>query len=704
MNLKTTIISPWILLLLLFHFVSCNGQTEKAMENSHTYTNRLINSASPYLLQHAHNPVDWHPWGEEALQKAKEEDKLLIISVGYAACHWCHVMEHESFEDTTVANLMNKHFISIKVDREERPDIDQIYMNAAYMTVGKGGWPLNAIALPDGRPLFAATYFPKKDWLRMLNFFIKKKTETPDELLDAASKMTEGMQQFDLAKLELNKSSWEPAIMDAVTDELLSKMDLRKGGLKEAPKFPMPSIHRYLLRDFYLNENEESLEALNVSLKEMAYGGIYDHLRGGFARYSTDAIWKVPHFEKMLYDNSQIVSLYSEAYQLSKDPLYKKVVYESLAFVEAELLDESGGFYSSLDADSEGEEGKFYVWTEEEIDELLGEDAAYFKALYNVKTKGNWEGKNILYITNPLSEVAASFSMNESDFANNIEASKKKLLAERNKRERPGLDDKVLCSWNALMLMGYLDAYRVFGDENFFDKALKNAHFLKEHMIRKDGGVDRSYKDGKSSINGFADDYSFLIEAFVAMYQATFDENWLFEAEKLMEYSLEHFYDEQTAMFYYTSDLDDKLITRTKEIADGFIPGANSSLAKGLFFLGTYLYKEDYLEKSRQMLSNMEEQMKQEPAFHSNWAHLLTYFTHPPYEVAIVGEDWKKLRREMDANFLPNVLYLGGNSEGKLELLKFKLVPDETFIYVCQDKSCKFPVQESGAALKLIDK
>ncbi|MEM6806640.1 MAG: thioredoxin domain-containing protein, partial [Bacteroidota bacterium] len=667
MNSRQGFIYPLIFLFCTVYVSACHSQTGKAVKGKAVHTNRLINSTSPYLLQHAYNPVDWFPWGEEALQKAKEEGKLLIISVGYAACHWCHVMEHESFEDSTVANLMNEHFVSIKVDREERPDIDQIYMNAAYLTAGKGGWPLNAIALPDGRPLFAATYFPKKDWLRMLNFFIKKKSETPEELEDAARKMTEGIQEINLAEMQLSKNEWEIEVLNKTADQLLSAMDVKKGGLKEAPKFPMPSMHRFLLRHHFLSEDPKSLEAVTTTLDEMAKGGIYDQVGGGFARYSTDAIWKVPHFEKMLYDNSQLVSLYSEAYQLTKNPEYKRIVFESLEFIQRELTDPSGGFYSSLDADSEGEEGKFYVWTQEEIEQILGEEAKYILELYNVKAEGNWEGHNILYKSKSNKDVALSFDLSDSQFEKILQRAKKKLLKAREERVRPGLDDKVLTSWNALMIMGYLDAYRAFGEEAFLEVALKNAAFLKKNMLRKDGGLNRSYKDGKSSINGFSDDYSFLIEAFVSLYQSTFEEAWLFEAEKLMEYCLTHFYDEKTGMFYYTSDLDKALITRTREISDNVIPGANSSLAKGLFYLGTYLYREDYLGKARQMLSNVEEQILSQPAYHSNWAWLLSHLTHPPYEVAIVGENWKELRQGMDQNFLPHVFYLGGKKEGKLK-------------------------------------
>ena len=693
------------LFLLILPFQACNSQTKKGTKDqatAHKYTNQLINSSSPYLLQHAHNPVNWYPWGEEALKKAKEEDKLLIISVGYAACHWCHVMEHESFEDTAVARLMNEHFVSIKVDREERPDIDQIYMNAAQMTSGRGGWPLNAIAMPDGRPLFGATYFPKEGWLKMLNYFIQLRENEPEKLEEAATQLTEGIQQMDFTEINPHKTSFQAEILPSLGQTLLKSMDLRKGGLSKAPKFPMPAIHQWLLRNYALTGDETMLQAATVSLDEMAAGGIYDQIGGGFARYSTDAIWKVPHFEKMLYDNAQLVSLYSEAYLLTGEERYKEVVYETLAFIEREMSSNEGGFYSSLDADSEGEEGKFYVWSAQEIELALGEDADCFKDYFNVAEEGNWEGKNILFRTLALDEVARKHNLSSNELKDRLEKSKKKLLAIRSTRIRPGLDDKILTAWNALMLKGYADAYRAFGEQKYLDKALANAVFLKKNMRRKDGGLNRNFKDGKSSINAFSDDYGFTIEAFITLYQLTFDENWLFEAQELMEYALQHFFDEKTGMFFYTSDEDAALITRTKEVADKVIPAANSSLAKGLYLLGTYLYQEDYLAKSEQMLNNVFADLSEQPAYYTNWAMLLNWFTHKPYEVAIVGENCEALRTQLNSHFLPNAFLLGGKSEGKLELLKNKLVKGETYIYVCQDKACKFPVQEIPEALKLM--
>ena len=691
-----------ILAMVCQFFSACKGQPQRP--DGYAHTNRLIASSSPYLLQHAHNPVDWFPWGEEALQKAKAEDKLLIISIGYSACHWCHVMEHESFEDSTVAAKMNESFVSIKVDREERPDIDQIYMNAAYLTNGRGGWPLNAIALPDGRPIFAATYFPKKDWLRVIDHFANfyQDEEKRPKLIEAAESVSEGIQNLEWSELSAEDRSFSPANLVAVYQKIIAEIDMKRGGFNKSPKFPMPNVYQFLLRYHYLNNDDEALQAVLTTLDNMADGGIYDHLGGGFSRYSVDASWKVPHFEKMLYDNGQLVSLYSEAYQITKDERYKQLVYETLGYIEREMTSAEGGFYSSLDADSEGEEGKFYVWTAHEIDSLLGGVGEVFSAYYSVSKAGNWEHSNILHITQAEEKIAEKFGLSIESLNEMIQSAKPVLLDARAKRIRPGLDDKTLTSWNALMLKGYVDAYRALGEEKYLQAALNNARFLKKNMIQSDARLNRSYKDGKSSINAFLDDYSFLIEAYVALYQATFEEEWLYEAEGLMKYTIEHFFDEKTNMFFYTSDEDKALLTRSKEVADNVIPASNSSIAKGLFYLGTYLYNDDYLRKSKQMLQNVMSSVEERASYFSNWCILLSHYTHEPFEIAIVGENFEEIRKEFDQYFLPDAFFLGGATEGGLQLLENKKVEGKTVIYVCQNKSCKLPQTDVNKALGML--
>ena len=675
------------------------------MNKDSAYTNLLIHESSPYLLQHAHNPVNWYPWGDAAMQKAKARNKMLIISIGYAACHWCHVMEHESFEDTDVAKIMNEHFICIKIDREERPDVDQVYMTAAQLITGRGGWPLNALALADGRPFYAGTYFPKNNWIQLLEYFIDLKNKNQISLQKSAEQVTAGIHAAEQVSFKETEKIFSLTGLDKQFSSMKANIDFNKGGANRAPKFPMPSVWAYLLHYNYLSKNEDALKAVTVTLDNMARGGIYDHLQGGFARYSTDANWHVPHFEKMLYDNSQLVSLYAQAYQLTKNMLYKKVVYETLAFVEHELTSPEGAFYSSLDADSEGEEGKYYVWTKAEVDKALGNDAEIFSTYYNITADGNWEhGNSILLRNETENEIAKQFDLTVTELNKMIDAAKVKLMKIREAKVKPGLDDKVLSSWNALMLQGYAKAYRVFGDEAFLNKAITNANFLLQAAIEADGEMTRNYKKGKSSINALLDDYAFTIAAFIELYQATFDEKWLMEANKITGYVLQHFFDPATKMFFYSHNQYANLIARKMEIPDNVIPSSNSEMAKNLFLLGHFLGKDDYVNIAKQMLVNVADDVQRNIYFYSNWGILQAWFTAPLYEVAILGHDFKNKRQEFDDHYLPDVIFLGGETEGKLALLENKLVAEQTTIYVCRDKSCKLPVMEVELALEQIGK
>ncbi len=669
----------------------------------HEYTNDLINETSPYLLQHAHNPVNWKPWKPEVLAQAKEEDKLIIISVGYAACHWCHVMEHESFEDSTVAAVMNEHFIPIKVDREERPDVDQIYMDACHLMNQQGGWPLNAIALPDGRPIFAGTYYKKDQWLQILDHYQKQFKNDRSTAEEMAKQVVNGIRNMDNVPKVEPVSSYRIEDLDRIFRGWESSIDYQKGGKKGAPKFPMPNNYLYLLRYQHIAPNDDALKAALITLDNMADGGIYDHVGGGFARYSVDADWHVPHFEKMLYDNGQLVSLYSEAYQLTGKELYKSVVEETLGWIAREMTSDEGGFYSSLDADSDGEEGKYYVFTREEVDSLLGDNSQLFSETYDIIGRGNWEHeKNILRKKKGFRQVAERNEIHVNDLKEILQKGKKALYAHRETRVRPGLDDKVLTGWNALMLKGYVDAYRVFNNDSYLEAALKNGHFIANNMMQEDGRLNRNYKNGSSNINAFLDDYGLTIDAFIALYQATFDEQWLLKAKSLGEYVLAHFKDEDSGMFFYTSDLDDPLLTRKLELSDNVIPGSNSVIAKAFYELGLYFYDNEYQDISRQMLSNMEQQLYRQGRFFTNWSWLMTYFVREPHEVAIIGDNFEALRKEMDQTYLPHVLLSGGREEGSLKLLKNKKIEGQTTIYVCQQKVCKFPVTDVEKALKLM--
>ena len=697
-----------IVIIYLFSLASCGQtQTNKVNMNSaeHQFTNQLIHESSPYLLQHAHNPVNWYPWGVEALEKARLENKLIIVSIGYAACHWCHVMEHESFENEEVARFMNEHFVAIKVDREERPDIDQVYMNAVQLIAGRGGWPLNCIALPDGRPIYGGTYFTSEQWIEMLTKVSDFVKEHPDKAEQQAQALTEGVQASEMILANNERADFSIKDLDNIFATWKSHLDYTQGGHKGAPKFPLPVGYQFLLHYNYLTQSEDALEAVSLTLNKMADGGIYDQIGGGFARYSVDAYWKAPHFEKMLYDNAQLVSLYSSAYQQSKDTNYKSIVNETLEFIQRELSSDEGGFYSSLDADSEGVEGKFYVWTQHELQQVLGNEADIIIDYYNVEEKGNWENsQNILFKSANDLRIANKYKITESDLTIQVSKAKKTLLNERSKRIPPALDDKIITAWNALMLKAYIDAYNVFDNEEYLDIALHTATFINTKIKLPDNRLYRNYKNGKASINAFLDDYAFTIEAFISLYQTTFDEKWLEDAKQLADYTIAHFFDDTSGMFYYTSDVDPRLIARKMEVSDNVIPASNSEMAKNLFVLGTYFYNDDYINMSRKMLSSVKQNTIQGGAYYANWDILMSWFASPPFEVAILGNEFEAKRREFNKNYLPDVFLSGGRNEGSLSLLDGKLIEGQTTIYVCQDKVCKLPVTEVKEALEQIIK
>ena len=689
---------------LLFFTISCNSQDEKnEMTEKHKYTNSLVNETSPYLLQHAHNPVDWHPWNEETLSKAQKEDKLLLISIGYSACHWCHVMEHESFEDEEVAKIMNENFICIKVDREERPDVDQIYMTAVQLMQQRGGWPLNCIALPDGRPFWGGTYFRKNEWKKQILGLANAYQNNREKVLEYAEKLSKGIQQVEMVVKNTEEENFSWKDINNMVSTWAERFDNSEGGSNGAPKFPMPNAYSFLLKYAHLSDNKEVLDHIELTLNKMAFGGIYDQIGGGFARYSTDRSWKAPHFEKMLYDNGQLVSLYSNAYLKFQNPLYKDVVFESLEFAERELLDETGAFYSALDADSEGEEGKFYVWNEEELKTLIASDFPIFKDYYNINGRGLWEhGNYILLRKESKDRIAKKYNISVSDLESKIENWKGILMKERDKRIRPGLDDKSLTSWNALMLKGYIDAYMTFGDKHHLDIAMKNANFIINTQMNQEGKLFHSYKNGRSTINAYLEDYALTISAFVRLYESTFDEKWLTYSEKLTEYAIAHFYDTKSGMFFFTSDLDPKLIARKMEINDNVIPASNSVMANCLFDLGTILDNEKYKQISVQILNNVKPEMSSYASGYSNYANLMLKQIHPYYEVAVVGKDAHLKTMELNRKYNPNKLFIGSFEESDLELLKGKYVEETTMIYVCENKVCQLPTNNVIKAIKLI--
>jgi len=694
-------------MLLLFSIIGCNSQNTTTM-STHKHTNDLIHETSPYLLQHAHNPVNWKAWNQETLDQARKENKLLLISVGYAACHWCHVMEHESFENDTVAKLMNDNFICIKVDREERPDIDQIYMDAVQLLTGRGGWPLNAVALPDGKPFWGGTYFPKDNWMGALTEIASLWQTDPEKIMGYAQNLTEGVKNKDLIALNETKRDFTYSDFNNILVNWKTFFDHDLGGYNRAPKFPMPNNYHFLLRHAVQTNDNELMDFVNTTLTKMAYGGIYDHIGGGFARYSTDTKWHIPHFEKMLYDNGQLVSLYADAYLVTKNNLYKETVYQTLEFVSRELTDETGAFYSSLDADStnekgESEEGAFYVWKEEEIKELLKNDFDLFKAYYNINSYGFWEKENYVLIRKKSDDaVAKKYKISIDELALKKKKWQLLLLEKREKRSRPGLDDKILTSWNALMLKGYIDAYRVFDEPKFLKVAQKNARFLVTKMLRQDAGLNRNYKNGQSNINAYLEDYATLIDALISLYEVTLEEKWLQNAKQLTDYALDHFLDIETKLFYFTSDEDEQLITRKMEITDNVIPASNSIMARNLFKLSHY-YTNAYYEKvSKQMLNNVFDKIEPYASGYSNWMLLLSDFAGNYYEVAISGSEALVKLKEFNKMYIPNKLIVGSKTASNLPLLQNRYDKNSTQFYICVNNACQMPTEEVDIALNQI--
>ena len=662
--------------------------------------NRLIHQTSPYLLQHAHNPVDWYPWGDEALERAQAENKLLLISIGYSACHWCHVMERESFESEATAALMNSLFVCIKVDREERPDVDQVYMNAVQLISGQGGWPLNCFALPDGRPVYGGTYFRPDQWREVLRNLAELHAKDPEKVLKYAEQLTKGVRQSEWVEAARTKAPFDMADIDAMYRPWQAHFDAVEGGMNRAPKFPLPNNYQFMLRFWKARGDATALEHVRLTLDKMAFGGIYDHLGGGFARYSTDSLWKVPHFEKMLYDNGQLLELYAEAFRATEDPLYAQVVRETAGFVSRELTSPEGVFYSALDADSEGEEGKYYVWTKEEIESILGDDFPLFRDAYHIDSVGYWEEGNYIPLRKRRdAEIAAANGLEEAEVRERLDRARAALLAVREKRIHPGLDDKTLTSWNALMSKGYIAAYEALGEAAYLEAAERNLGFLLESGRRPDGGLYRTYKAGRFSINAFLEDYAFMAEALAALYQATFREKWLKAANDLIDYAIRHFRDPVSGLFHFTSDLDKPLVARKMEIMDNVTPASNSSMARALFTVGTCYGDQCWLDMASAMINQVKDDMPGYASGYSNWGMLALNLAAPFHEVVIAGPDAERCRRELASHYLPNALIAGSPVPSALPLLKDRFPSEGTAIYVCRDRVCNLPVATVAEAL-----
>ncbi len=654
--------------------------------------NRLINATSPYLLQHAHNPVDWYEWGNEALDMAIKEDKPILVSIGYSACHWCHVMEHESFENPDIAEIMNEFFVCIKVDREERPDIDHVYMEAVQAMQQNGGWPLNVFLTPNQQPFFGGTYFPAKNWSLLLRQINQAFREKRTEINQSAESLSEHLQKSDLHRFaNEGADSFKRESLESMFQILSKRFDTTWGGIEKAPKFVMPSIWLFLLRYYAASKDEQALHMVSHTLRQLAFGGIYDQLGGGFSRYSVDAEWFAPHFEKMLYDNAQLLTLYAEAYSITKDNLFREVVFQTVAWLKREMTHPGGGFYSALDADSEGVEGKFYTWTEKEINDVLGVDSDLLMKYYECTSGGNWEeGRNIFRRDRNTENTT------ESEEIKNL---KQKLLQVRNKRILPGLDDKILTGWNAMTIQGLVDAYKAFQEPEFLALALNTISFLENHLI-EDGKVYRAFKNKHSETEGFLEDYAFLIRAYTSLYQVTFNEGWLHKASTWCEYVQLNFYDSQEGYFFISSETAEALIARKKEIFDNVIPGSNSVMARNLFTAGLLLDREDWKDLGREMVSKLYGMIESEPSYMCHWGVLLTEMIHGMSEVVISGNEALAFRHELDPYFLPFTITVGTQDKSELALLADREAkPNKTLIYICQNKTCKLPVHNPTEAL-----
>lgn len=659
--------------------------------------NKLIRESSPYLLQHAYNPVEWQAWGEEALNQAKKEDKPILLSIGYAACHWCHVMEHESFEDEEVAKVMNENYVCIKLDREERPDIDQIYMDAVQNMGLNGGWPLNMFLMPDQKPFYGGTYFPKHKWLEILDKVAMAFQSSRTQLQDSASKFAQALNAPDAEKLglgALKSNDFDNKVLSEAYQKLSNSIDWDNGGTLGAPKFPMPVIWKFLMKYAFHSQNPEAQKALEFTLTSMADGGIYDQIGGGFARYSVDAEWFAPHFEKMLYDNGQLISLYADAYRFTQNPYFKEIFEDSIKFSVRELMDSYCRFYSALDADSEGEEGKFYTWTYEELIKLLGKEYEPVLKFYNATKNGNWEnGRNILFRHSTIEDFCKAEKLDENQFKVQLNFVKDKLLDAREERIRPALDDKILTGWNALQIKGICDAYKAHQDEKYKAIALDNFIFLNEFVW--DGNhLYRSFKNDQAKIKGYLEDYALTIQACLTLFEITSNPKALNFAEKLAHYTLTNFYDEKEQLFYYTDRTSEELIARKKEIFDNVIPSSNSVMIENLHWLGILKGNAEFTKISEDMLKQIQHLLGREPKFLANYASAYNLKSYKSYDVVIVGSDAKKFQKELWSHYLPNAFIMAIEEENNDELVwkEKEIINTKTSIYVCENNACQRPV------------
>ncbi len=679
--------------------------------------NRLQHETSPYLLQHKDNPVDWYPWGAEAFAKAKAENKPILLSVGYSACHWCHVMAHESFEDEATAEVMNKLYVNVKVDREERPDVDDIYMQAVQAMTRHGGWPMTVFLTPDGQPFYGGTYYPKEprpgmpSFMQILGGVHDAYTNRREEVEQSAGQLTEILNR-DVLGIGSDDGQLNANLLDAAADGLRDSADRRNGGFSTAPKFPQPMTLEFLLRSYQRTANKDLLDVTNITLTKMARGGMYDQIGGGFARYSVDNIWLVPHFEKMLYDNAQLSRAYLHAYQVTGSDFYKRIATETYDYILREMTAPEGGFYSATDADSEGEEGKFFVWTVDEIKQVLGDDAKIAVEYYGVTESGNFEGNNILFVPNDDAVVADRLDISVDDLDTALERIKGKLYAHRSQRVAPGLDDKILASWNGMMLASLAEAARVLDREDYRQAAEHCAAFLLDTMTNDEGRLYRTSKNGEAKLNAYLEDYANVIDGLLELYQTTFEERWFTEARRLANLAIERFAAADGAGFYDTSDDHEALVVRPRNLQDNAVPSGNAMLAKQCVRLGAYTGDARYEEAARTVLRTLVNAMQQYPLAFAEGLNAADMLIGGMKEVAVVGEPSAQattallhiIRKPYRPNVITALAPANVDGETTIPLLNYRIMRgDQPTVYVCENFACKMPVTAPDDVRNLLE-
>jgi uncharacterized protein YyaL (SSP411 family) len=680
----------------------------------HKFTNQLIHETSSYLLQHSHNPVNWYPWGEEALKKAKQENKPILVSIGYAACHWCHVMERESFEDEATAQLMNDNFINIKIDREERPDIDHIYMDAVQAMTGSGGWPLNVFLTPEAKPFYGGTYFPpqrafnRPSWQETLLSITQTFKERRNEVDAQAENLTEHLLQSNLLGQQKESDTNElfsKKKLDEAVGNIMRSADKEWGGFGKAPKFPQTFTIQFLLRYYYISKNQEALDQAILSIDKMLDGGIYDQIGGGFSRYSTDTEWLAPHFEKMLYDNALLISVISEAYQLTKKERYKEVIEETMNFLQRELLNTNKGFYSALDADSEGVEGKFYMWDRKQTEKILGVDAIIFCEYFDISENGNWEGKNIIRVKEPVEKFALKKNIALKSLKTLLKRGKEKLLEGRSKRIRPALDDKIILGWNALMNTACSKAFAATGNESYRQLAIENMRFILEKFNSSDSGsFFHTWKNNIAKYPAFLDDYAFLIEALIHLQEITADTKWLQMAKEITEFVIDNFNDTSSPFFYYTNSSQQDVIIRKKEIYDGAIPSGNSVMAYNFRRLSILFDNNEWRQRSEKMVLAVGNIVPKYPTSFGIWGCLLQEIIVGTFEIAVVGNQNTHLHADLLKQYIPHkVLMASKKVVTGFPLLANKPILEQPLIYLCSNYTCHNPVISVTGLISLIN-